>query len=299
MKYVTYESDGLEHPGLLTAAGVVDADTLLTGAGLPAAGSLTGLIRRLADGSIPAGFFSRPMPAGCRVLPLTAVRLLAPIPRPARNIFCLGKNYAKHAVEVKMTRLSGTGVPQYPIYFTKIANPAVPDGGTVHFSPRLTRCLDYEAELAFVIGREGRHIDPARAEDYIFGYTILNDISARDVQARHEQWFKGKNFDTFCPMGPCLVGRDEIPFPVELDITGRVNGEVRQHDNTRHFIFDIPTILADLSDGLTLEPGDIISTGTPAGVGAGFDPPRFLKDGDTVECEIDKIGSLHVMIKAD
>ncbi len=299
MKYVTYESDGLEHPGLLTAAGVVDADTLLTGAGLPAAGSLTGLIRRLADGSIPAGFFSRPMPVGCGVLPLTAVRLLAPIPRPARNIFCLGKNYAKHAVEVKMTRLSGTGVPQYPIYFTKIANPAVPDGGTVHFPPRLTRCLDYEAELAFVIGREGRHIDPARAEDYIFGYTILNDISARDVQARHEQWFKGKNFDTFCPMGPCLVGRDEIPFPVELDITGRVNGEVRQHDNTRHFIFDIPTILADLSDGLTLEPGDIISTGTPAGVGAGFDPPRFLKDGDTVECEIDKIGSLHVMIKAD
>lgn len=299
MKYVTYESDGLEHPGLLTAAGVVNADTLLTGAGLPAAGSLTGLIRRLADGSIPAGFFSCPMPAGCGALPLTAVRLLAPIPRPARNIFCLGKNYAKHAVEVKMTRLSGTGVPQYPIYFTKTANPAVPDGGTVHFSPRLTRCLDYEAELAFVIGREGRHIDPARAEDYIFGYTILNDISARDVQARHEQWFKGKNFDTFCPMGPYLVGREEIPFPVELDITGRVNGEVRQHDNTRHFIFDIPTILADLSEGLTLEPGDIISTGTPAGVGAGFDPPRFLKDGDTVECEIDKIGSLRVTIKAD
>lgn len=297
MRYVTYEAKGGEHVGLLTGARVADADTLLARAGLPAAGSLTGLIRRLADGIIPAGFFEKPLPADCPTVPLNEVRLLAPIPRPARNIFCVGKNYADHAVEVKETRLSGTGIPENPVYFTKTANPAQPDGGVIRFSPKLTQKVDYEAELAVVIGREGKNIDPARAEDYIFGYTILNDVSARDLQVRHEQWFKGKNLDTFCPMGPWIVGKEEIPFPVELTITCRVNGEVRQRDNTRHFIFDIPTALAELSRGLTLEPGDIFSTGTPAGVGAGMHPPRFLHGGDTVECEIERIGCLHSRVE--
>lgn len=297
MKYVTYEADGREHAGLLIDGRVTDADAWLARAGLPPAGSMTGLIRGMAAGKIPTDFFRGPLPAGYPALPLQAVRLLAPIPRPARNIFCVGKNYAKHAVEVKKTRISATGIPENPIYFTKTANPAQPDGGIIRFSRRVTRQADYEAELAVVIGQEGRDIDPARAEDYIFGYTIIDDVSARDLQVRHEQWFKGKNLDTFCPMGPCIVGKEDIPFPVELTITCRVNGEVCQQDNTRHFIFDIPTMLAVLSQGLTLEPGDILSTGTPAGVGAGLNPPRFLHGGDTVECEIERIGCLHSTVE--
>jgi 2-keto-4-pentenoate hydratase/2-oxohepta-3-ene-1,7-dioic acid hydratase in catechol pathway len=225
-------------------------------------------------------------------LPLNAVKLLAPIPFPRRNVFCLGKNYAEHAREIKMTKISDTGIPKSPIYFTKIAAPAIANEDQIKFSYQTTRQVDYEAELAVVIGKEGVNIKPEEAEDYIFGYTIINDVSARDLQAEHKQWFKGKSLDTFCPMGPSIVFKKDIPFPVELNIQCSINGELRQNSNTKNMIFDIPYIISDLSKGLTLKPGDIICTGTPSGVGMGFNPPKLLNDGDIIECSIEKIGKL-------
>ncbi len=225
-------------------------------------------------------------------LPLKEIKLLAPIPNPPRNVFCLGKNYIEHAQEIKMTQISDTGIPDCPIYFSKIASPAIAHGDRIKFSPQVTQQVDYEVELAVVIGKTGSNIEPEGAEDYIFGYTIANDISARDLQGVHKQWFKGKSLDTFCPMGPVLVHKSALPMPVELDIQCRINGELRQDSNTRQMIFDIPFIISDLSKGLTLHPGDIIMTGTPSGVGMGFEPPRLLADGDIVECYIEKIGKL-------
>jgi len=225
------------------------------------------------------------------------VQLKAPIPYPRRNIFCLGKNYAAHANEVQATKLSGSGIPTSPVYFTKTAMPALEHGGEIRFYASATQQVDYEAELAVIIGKQGINIRPEDAKEYIFGYTILNDVSARDLQVKHEQWFKGKNLDTFCPMGPVIVYKNDIPFPAQLDITCHVNGILRQNDNTKSFIFDLPYIISDLSKGLTLYPGDIISTGTPAGVGAGAKPPRFLNDGDKVECTIEKIGTLTNIVK--
>ncbi|MEY8000632.1 fumarylacetoacetate hydrolase family protein [Clostridium sp. Mt-5] len=225
-------------------------------------------------------------------IPLDSVRLKAPIPYPRRNVFCLGKNYVEHAREIKITRISGNGIPSKPIYFTKVAAPAVGTGDNIEFSPEVTKQVDYEAELAVIIGKDGADIKAEEVEDHIFGYTIINDVSARDLQGKHIQWFKGKSLDTFCPMGPCIVHKNEIPFPVNLDIKCMVNGEIRQNSNTKNLIFDIPYIISDLSRGLTLKAGDIISTGTPSGVGMGFDPIKVLKNGDTVECYIEKIGSL-------
>jgi 2-keto-4-pentenoate hydratase/2-oxohepta-3-ene-1,7-dioic acid hydratase in catechol pathway len=225
-------------------------------------------------------------------LPINAIKLLAPIPYPRRNVFCIGKNYVEHATEIEATRIAGTGIPDYPIYFTKVASPAIASGEQIRFSHETTNKVDYEVELAIIIGKEGTNIKPEEAEDYIFGYTIVNDISARDLQVKHQQWFKAKSLDTFCPMGPAIVHKNEIPFPVELTIQSRVNGELRQNSNTRKLIFDIPYIINSISCGFTLKPGDIISTGTPSGVGAGFTPPKYLEDGDLVECYIEKIGKL-------
>ncbi|MBP2033692.1 2-keto-4-pentenoate hydratase/2-oxohepta-3-ene-1,7-dioic acid hydratase in catechol pathway [Clostridium algifaecis] len=223
---------------------------------------------------------------------LDSVKIEAPIPYPERNVFCLGKNYVEHAREVKLTRITGTDIPKQPIYFTKVASPAIGNGDFVKFSTKVTKQVDYEAELAVIIGKEGINIKAEEAEDYIFGYTIINDVSARDLQGKHVQWFKGKSLDTFCPMGPCIVNKSDIPFPVELNIGCKVNGEVRQKSNTKKLIFDIPYIISDLSKGLTLKPGDIISTGTPNGVGMGFNPIKILKNGDVVECFIEGIGTL-------
>ncbi|MDD4802442.1 MAG: fumarylacetoacetate hydrolase family protein [Syntrophomonas sp.] len=227
-----------------------------------------------------------------RRIPLNSIKLLAPIPNPKRNIFCLGKNYAEHAREIEATKISDTGIPEYPVYFTKTANPAIADGDNIVFSDAVTGQVDYEAELAIIIGKKGTNIKPEEAEDHIFGYTIINDISARDLQVKHKQWFKAKSLDTFCPMGPVIADKREIPFPVDLKIQSRINGELRQDSKTGKMIFSIPHIVSDLSQGLTLIPGDIISTGTPSGVGMGYKPPRFLTEGDIVECYVEKIGKL-------
>ena len=228
-------------------------------------------------------------------IPQAKLTPLAPIPRPFRHVICLGKNYEDHAKEVMETIQSNQNanlIPQAPIYFTKTACPAIGDGGTVSVHSNVTQKADYEAELAVIIGKTASRISRQDAESVIFGYTIVNDLTARDLQAKHSQWFFGKSLDGFCPMGPVIVSRDEIPFPVELEIKCRVNCEQRQSSNTSYLIFDIPHVISELSQGITLHPGDIIATGTPAGIGHAMKPAQYLKAGDVVECEIEKIGVL-------
>ncbi|MCL2049987.1 MAG: fumarylacetoacetate hydrolase family protein [Defluviitaleaceae bacterium] len=232
---------------------------------------------------------------GAGLIPISANELVleAPIPRPFRNIICVGKNYADHAQEVQETIQTGAGlIPNAPIYFTKTALPAMGDKKTIPLHSALTQQVDYEVELGVVIGKIACKISREQAESVIFGYTIINDITARDLQQKHDQWFYGKSLDGFCAIGPHIVTRDEIPFPVALDITCRVNGEIRQQSNTSKLIFDIPRLISELSQGITLYPGDIIATGTPAGIGHAMMPPQYLKGGDVVECEIEGIGVL-------
>lgn len=224
-------------------------------------------------------------------IPLDHVTLLAPIPSPNRNIVGLGKNYAAHAKELK-GQIFSDEPPKYPIYFTKPDHTVIGTGETILLHESITTKVDYEVELAIIIGKHGIDIPKEEAEDYIFGYTIANDISCRDLQQDHTQWYKGKSLTTHCPLGPWIVHRSMLPFPVSLPIRSYVNGELRQDANTDQLLFDIPTIISDLSRGYPLRPGDIILTGTPAGVGMAFDPPKYLKTGDLVRCEIDGIGTL-------
>lgn len=228
---------------------------------------------------------------------LDDVKILAPIPYPRRNVLCLGKNYLDHVSEVKSLKNVNADVPNKPIYFSKIAYPAVGHKDYVVAHSKVVKELDYEVELAIIIGKKCKNISEEEAEEVIFGYTIANDISARDMQQDHVQWHKGKSFDTYCPMGPYIVHKSNIAFPPSLEIKSYVNGESRQNGNTNQLIFDIPTIISDLTKGITLYPGDIILTGTPAGVGAGFKPPRYLNAGDTVDCVIESIGTLSNTIK--
>jgi 2-keto-4-pentenoate hydratase/2-oxohepta-3-ene-1,7-dioic acid hydratase in catechol pathway len=225
---------------------------------------------------------------------LEDVKLYAPIPYPRRNVFCVGKNYLDHVQEI---RTAFGDIPKYPVFFSKVAYPAIGDKDIIDSHLGIVEELDYEVELAVVIGKEGKNIPKEKAEEYIFGYTILNDVTARDLQKKHSQWHKGKSLDTFCPMGPFLVYKDALPSPLNLDICCKVNGEVRQDSNTKHLIFDVSTLIHILSKGITLRPGDVIATGTPSGVGMGFDPPRYLKAGDTVICAIEKIGTLTNVVK--
>lgn len=223
--------------------------------------------------------------------------LLAPIPQPRRNVFCVGKNYHEHAKEFAQSGFDTSAAkgelsPEFPVIFTKPASAVVADKASVHAFAHLTQQLDYEAELAIIIGKPGRGITKQHAPDHVWGYTIVNDITARDLQQKHRQWFIGKSMDTFCPMGPWAVTADEVGDAAALNVKCWVNGELRQNANTRDLIFDIPTIIATLSAGITLMPGDIIATGTPAGVGIGMKPPRFLKPHDTVTISIDKLGTL-------
>ncbi|MCA3585844.1 MAG: fumarylacetoacetate hydrolase family protein [Methylocystis sp.] len=221
------------------------------------------------------------------------VVLAAPLPRPAKNVFCVGRNYAEHIAEGERAQNIKVGITEHPVFFTKPATSVVGPGGSVLLFSHISQQIDYEVELAVIIGKAGRDIRPESAFDHVYGYTILNDVTARDVQRRHGgQYFKGKGLDTSCPMGPWIVTADALPSPGDLGIRIRVNGELRQNGNTSAMIFNIPTLIASLSEGLTLEPGDIIATGTPAGVGYAMNPPRFLQHGDVVECEIDGIGKL-------
>lgn len=220
------------------------------------------------------------------------VRFLAPIPRPPKNVFCLGRNYAEHIHEDNVSRDKETELPQHAQFFTKPATSIVGPDADIRYDEKVTRRLDYEVELAVVIGRQGRDIPVDRAYEHVFGYTIVNDVSARDLQKRHDQWFKGKGLDTFCPMGPWIVTADEIADPHALRIQLSVNGELRQDASTGDMIFRIPETIASLSAGLTLEPGDVIATGTPSGVGYAMNPRRWLGNGDKIVCSLEGVGTL-------
>jgi 2-keto-4-pentenoate hydratase/2-oxohepta-3-ene-1,7-dioic acid hydratase in catechol pathway len=218
-------------------------------------------------------------------IPLNEIQLVAPIPRPNKNIFCVGRNYAEHAKE------RGSELPAFPVFFTKAPNTVIGTNAPILHHP-VTNQLDYEAELAVVIGKAGRNIKRVDALSHVFGYTIINDVTARDLQKQHQQWFKGKSLDNSCPMGPAIVTADEITDPQNLQVQLWVNDELCQNATTQDMILTVPVLIEWLSQGYTLESGDIIATGTPAGVGAGFTPPRFLHEGDVVEIEISGVGRL-------
>lgn len=281
MKLCTYRDGGA------VRIGMVDREHGLVRA-VPFAGGMSELI---AAHPVAAG-----LPAPGEAVALAGVELLAPMPQPRRNIFCVGKNYRDHAREFSRSGFDASArpsedIPEHPVFFTKPAGSVIGPGAAIDSHPAVTRELDYEVELAVVIGHGGRAIPKARALEHVWGCTIINDVTARDLQKRHRQWFLGKSLDSFCPMGPWIVTADELAMDA-LDIRCWVNGELRQSANTRDLIFDIPTLIETLSAGITLEPGDIIATGTPAGVGIGFTPPRFLAPGDEVRMAIGGVGEL-------
>ncbi len=223
-------------------------------------------------------------------LALNDVRLLAPIPRPLRNIMCLGLNYAEHAQESLAAKGINLRLPDYPIVFTKATTAVTGPFDSIPWDTAVSEQIDWEVELGVILGKSGKNISEQDALSYVYGYTVLNDISARDLQMQGQQFFKGKSLDGSCPIGPYLVTTDEISDPHNLQISCHVNGVTKQESNTKHMIFNIPTTIAYLSKGMTLLAGDIIATGTPSGVGFARTPPEFLTSGDVVECEIESIG---------
>jgi 2-keto-4-pentenoate hydratase/2-oxohepta-3-ene-1,7-dioic acid hydratase in catechol pathway len=280
MKFATFEDAGREQVGWVEADRVHPIDTA----------DMLDLIARYD--AVRSGLSEQR-----RGIALGDVHLLAPIPRPRRNIFCVGKNYRDHAHEFARSgyesgAIKGAESDDYPAVFTKPGSCVVGPGATVQLHPSVTSGVDYEGELAVVIGRQGRDINRAEAMGYVWGYTIVNDVTARDRQKKHRQWFLGKALDTFCPMGPWITTADEVTAD-DLQLQTRVNGELRQNANTRDLIFDIPSLIETLSAGMMLQPGDVIATGTPAGVGLGFAPPRFLGPGDEVTVTITGLGTLH------
>jgi len=293
MHLVTYtRPDGQQVPrlGVLDETGQAITDLADAVPGVP--GTMLGLIQ---DGPSALAALREALTTDRERIALADVRLLAPIPRPPRNIFCVGKNYREHAAEVSA---AGQGLwgdsdePTVPIIFTKATSSVIGPGKAIPRSLDPTDSVDYEGELAVVIGPGGRGIAKAQAMEHVFGYTILNDATSRRLQKEHQQWFIGKSLDGFCPMGPALVTRDEVPDVTALRVQTRVNGELRQDGSLADLIFDIPTLIETLSRTMTLEPGDIIATGTPAGVGMGFKPPRYLAAGERVAITIEPIGTL-------
>lgn len=287
MRFVTFRDRAGTRIGLLDADGESIVDLAAFVPTLPR--DMLGLVRA---GAGALALAARATAAAQPRLARSAVALLAPIPRPARNIFCVGKNYRNHALEFQRSGLDAEAVPEAPIFFSKPPSTVIGPGVPIpaHLDP--TASTDYEGELAVVIGRGGRAIGRAQAQAHVFGYTIVNDVTARALQHAHRQWFLGKALDGFCPMGPALVTADEIPDAARLTLETRVNGELRQSAAVADLIFDIPLLIETLSRGTTLEPGDVIATGTCAGVGIGFAPPRFLAPGDRVAVSIEPIGTL-------
>ncbi|MEI6044249.1 MAG: fumarylacetoacetate hydrolase family protein [Chloroflexota bacterium] len=278
MRYVTYERQGGK------AVGIVDSlnGLVIEPTSLDWPGDMITLIKR---GSVKQNPFGNS-------LPLEEVKLLAPILNPSKNIICIGRNYREHISEFAKVSQTEDKPPEVPVFFTKAPTAIIGHGQAITFNPKISEKIDWEGELAVIIGRQGRDISEEAALDYIFGYTCLNDVTARDLQKSHNQWFKGKSLDTFAPLGPWIVTADEIGDPQNLRLELRVNGVTKQEGHTKDMIFTIRQIIASLSSGFTLEPGDIIATGTPSGVGFARFPPEFLKNGDVVEVEIEKIGVL-------
>lgn len=297
MYLLTYLYDNKESIGFLDSEkkGIIPASAVFAKLNIPEPSDMLNLIDAFEGINIEK--VNEVLVSLKHEIELAEVQILAPIPYPRRNVLCLGKNYLDHVSEVKSLKNVNADVPSKPIYFSKIAYPAVGHKDYVVAHSEVVKELDYEVELAIIIGKKCKNVAEEEAEEVIFGYTIANDISARDMQQDHVQWHKGKSFDTYCPMGPYIVHKSDIAFHPSLKIKSYVNGELRQNGNTNQLIFDIPTIISDLTKGITLYPGDIILTGTPAGVGAGFKPPRYLNAGDTVDCVIENIGTLSNIIK--
>jgi 2-keto-4-pentenoate hydratase/2-oxohepta-3-ene-1,7-dioic acid hydratase in catechol pathway len=294
MRYATFSvtSDPAARLGYLEGDHIIDAAAAVSGKwpGDPPT-SLLGLVQqgpeaweRLRDLALEV--------TGPRRHPLADIRWHAPIPRPAKNIFCLGLNYLAHAKESAQARGRETKIPEVPVIFTKAPTTANGPFDEVRVDRTVTSQVDWEVELGVVIGRPGRDIPRDAALGHVFGYTVINDLSARDLQQRHLQWFKGKSLDGFCPMGPVVVTADEFGDPQRKRLHSRVNGITKQDANTADMIFPVDAIIEWLSKGLTLEPGDLIATGTPEGVGMGRTPPEFLLDGHIVEAEVEGIGCL-------
>jgi 2-keto-4-pentenoate hydratase/2-oxohepta-3-ene-1,7-dioic acid hydratase in catechol pathway len=285
MHIASWSWGGRHHVGQISACG-----TEATPWGLPAGLADAGVLPVIQAAARGEGW---PSAQGTR-LPVQAITLRAPLPRPLRSLFCVGRNYRAHAQELATTvfRDSLPAEDRWPIVFTKFADCVVGPHDAVRLpGADVSRQIDYEAELAVVIGRGGRDISRARAMDHVFGWTVVNDVSARDVQVRHQQWDLGKSFDTFCPMGPWVVTADELDGR-DTRVRCWVNGELRQDARTADLIFDLPTLIETCSRGITLLPGDVIATGTPAGVGMGLSPPRWLRAGDVVRIAIDGLGEL-------
>lgn len=296
MRFVTCRMpDGVEEPAVLSA----DSSTVtpLSWLGMSyetLSDAIPFLTPRVRMG------LSLAMSAGLPSLPIDAVQLQSPIPCPAQDVICLGINYAAHADEaLRYSADAFSTEHRDAIYFSKRVSRAVPDGGAIQAHTGLVQKLDYECELAVVLGKDARDVPAGQTQEYVFGYTILNDVSARDVQTAHQQWYFGKSLDGFTPMGPCIVTADEFEqYPPALGIRSFVNGEKRQDSNTSLQIFNIDHVISELSQGMTLKAGTIIATGTPSGVGLGMEPPQFLLPGDVVRCEIDGIGSLTNPVQA-
>ncbi|HTV73816.1 MAG TPA: fumarylacetoacetate hydrolase family protein [Candidatus Acidoferrales bacterium] len=276
MHFVTFLHDGIERPGVLVGDEVATLpERFTTMASVVAAEPQA---RELGP-----------------TVPLSSVTLRAPV-MPHKNVFCVGRNYLGHAEE--SARAGGTELklPSVPTFFTKAPTSIAAPGATLHLSPEVSQKYDWEAELAVVIGKRCRDVHEEDALSVVFGYTCLNDVTARDLQSAHLQWFKGKSLDDACPIGPWIVSADEIPDPQSLRIALRLNGTVKQDGNTASMIFSVAKIIASLSRGMTLEPGDVIATGTPDGVGFARTPPEFLADGDVMDVEIERIGVLRNIV---
>jgi len=282
MRIVTVGSNGAGRVAVVAGGGLREID---------AGGADQSLAALLAQGDAGVALL-REAAAGPATRPLVEEELLAPVYGTHRNVLCVGLNYAEHAVESARARGQEPVMPTYPTFFTKATTALTGPRGDIPSYTRVTTQLDWEVELAVVIGRQGKDISAAEAMDYVFGYTVVNDVSARDLQFRYNQFFKGKSLDSACPMGPWIVTKDEIADPHTLRVICRVNGETKQDASTADLIFNIPTIIEHLSLGMTLLPGDVIATGTPSGVGMGRTPQEWLKAGDVLETEIEGIGLL-------
>lgn len=287
MKLVTFQNAQGTHIGAVQGATVIPLDEI--------APDMLGLIELGTEGLTRARALAE-RGANAHAQTLDSVKLLAPIPRPRQNVICVGMNYVAHAIESDRARGREPKLPEFPVFFTKAATTVCGPGDAIPLDPRVTQQLDYEVELAFVFGRASKNITVDDALGCVFGYTIVNDISARDLQNRHQQFFKGKSLDNSCPMGPYLVTADEIPNPGALHLTLRVNGETRQDSNTGDLIFNIPKLIEYLTLGFTVQAGTIVSTGTPSGVGMGKTPPAWLKAGDVMEAEVEGLGLLKNVI---
>jgi 2-keto-4-pentenoate hydratase/2-oxohepta-3-ene-1,7-dioic acid hydratase in catechol pathway len=299
MRYLTYNSDQGPRLGALRGDTIIDVAQLMGGGPT----SLLELVQAgPAQWQAVAKRFSQinetELSSGDLGQPYDEKIILAPIPRPLKNVLCLGRNYYKHFLEGAVARGEDEKPPEAPIYFTKAVTTINGPFSPVELDESVTKQLDWEVELGLIIGVGGHKISKEDALNHVFGYTVINDLSARDLQFKHTQWYKGKSLDGSCPIGPIVVTPDELPDPLHVPIRLRVNGVTKQDANTGQMMFDIPTQIWDISQALTLEPGDIISTGTPDGVGAFANPPEFLKVGDIMETEVEGIGTMRNEIVA-